>query len=553
MAFIRSLFDGKRVRGQKTGTGPSGFVAPPRNFRGRGVQITIDISGDLDISPPEDRQLILEREPPEKAMARILVLECDESLKSQLSGAETWPWPNFVNAHLQNDKGLQRELERDDPDAFFFTEWSRLVTQSPEALGVDQRILANKPYDVDTIGDPWDLHLNHTRFCHWPDYPFRAYDPVSVSKVEGELYHSAKQPISFCKTHIGGIRTGMYADSLCAGFPFRRERADNNGAAFKGVVLVDPTRYHRVFNVSFNFWAGKSQVFEQSDTVPCLLPAPARAGSHQTIAATPATESAMPASPIPTITGDAVPADGTAALLDRFVASVRRLGRPGPVREQGSSGIEHYSVEIVKSAVAQLIYEDQVRVLSSMGRQLDAVELALHDNGALQASMSIWRGQLGLWRNTLFHQSTALRDLSKYLTAEGFQRPDEPDLRWRLCPLGARFSSLEADLGRMVSRIESTFHLLMSSMSILESERAINEAEVVSKLTHLAFFFIPLGLVAGVFGMNINVSTSPGVGCTETSAEGLPGWGRADPASRPVLGVPGQPLVVALVGGVGRR
>ena len=46
----------------------------------------------------------------------------------------------------------------------------------------------------------------------------------------------------------------------------------------------------------------------------------------------------------------------------------------------------------------------------------------------------------------------------------------------------------------------------MSSMSIVESERAIAEAEVVSKLTHLALFFIPLSLVAGLFGMNINVS-----------------------------------------------
>jgi len=45
----------------------------------------------------------------------------------------------------------------------------------------------------------------------------------------------------------------------------------------------------------------------------------------------------------------------------------------------------------------------------------------------------------------------------------------------------------------------------MSSMIIVESERAIRGAEVVSKLTHLAFFFIPLSLVAGLFGINVNV------------------------------------------------
>jgi len=43
-------------------------------------------------------------------------------------------------------------------------------------------------------------------------------------------------------------------------------------------------------------------------------------------------------------------------------------------------------------------------------------------------------------------------------------------------------------------------------MSIVESKRAILQTETVSKLTQLAFFFIPLTLVATVFGMNINVS-----------------------------------------------
>ncbi|KAK6497952.1 hypothetical protein TWF506_004197 [Arthrobotrys conoides] len=44
----------------------------------------------------------------------------------------------------------------------------------------------------------------------------------------------------------------------------------------------------------------------------------------------------------------------------------------------------------------------------------------------------------------------------------------------------------------------------MSSMSIVGSERAIAEAELVLKLTQSAFFFTPLGLIATVFGMNVN-------------------------------------------------
>ncbi len=42
-------------------------------------------------------------------------------------------------------------------------------------------------------------------------------------------------------------------------------------------------------------------------------------------------------------------------------------------------------------------------------------------------------------------------------------------------------------------------------MSIIESQKAISEAETVSKLTALAFFFVPLSFIASVFGMNLVV------------------------------------------------
>lgn len=42
-------------------------------------------------------------------------------------------------------------------------------------------------------------------------------------------------------------------------------------------------------------------------------------------------------------------------------------------------------------------------------------------------------------------------------------------------------------------------------MSLIESKKAITQAEQVTKLTQLAFFFIPLTFVAGLFGMNVRV------------------------------------------------
>lgn len=55
-----------------------------------------------------------------------------------------------------------------------------------------------------------------------------------------------------------------------------------------------------------------------------------------------------------------------------------------------------------------------------------------------------------------------------------------------------------------------TFQLLMSSISVLDSETSIQQARSGQKLTQLASIFIPLSLVTGIFGMNIKeINESP--------------------------------------------
>lgn len=54
-------------------------------------------------------------------------------------------------------------------------------------------------------------------------------------------------------------------------------------------------------------------------------------------------------------------------------------------------------------------------------------------------------------------------------------------------------------------RVERLSNALVSTMSILESKKAISEAESISRLTELAFFFIPLSFTTSIFGMQIKV------------------------------------------------
>lgn len=73
---------------------------------------------------------------------------------------------------------------------------------------------------------------------------------------------------------------------------------------------------------------------------------------------------------------------------------------------------------------------------------------------------------------------------------------------WPLTPSG-RFDlalSESADLERFLI---DTFQLLMSSISVLDSQTSILHAQRSTHLTQLATIYIPLSFVTGIFGMNI--------------------------------------------------
>lgn len=75
----------------------------------------------------------------------------------------------------------------------------------------------------------------------------------------------------------------------------------------------------------------------------------------------------------------------------------------------------------------------------------------------------------------------------------------------------AASQSIEHDFRHILARL-TTLHeratqginTLMSSISITESQQAIEQARRVGKLTFLAFLFVPLGFTTSFFGMNVS-------------------------------------------------
>ena len=65
---------------------------------------------------------------------------------------------------------------------------------------------------------------------------------------------------------------------------------------------------------------------------------------------------------------------------------------------------------------------------------------------------------------------------------------------------------VKEDMKNTRSIIEQINDSLRTTVSLIESRRAISEAESVTKLTELAFFFIPLSFAASFFSMPLDVS-----------------------------------------------
>lgn len=153
----------------------------------------------------------------------------------------------------------------------------------------------------------------------------------------------------------------------------------------------------------------------------------------------------------------------------------------------------------INNVLWEIILEDELAVLTKINESLDSIDLSMANDDFLSKAMDTWRDRFGRWRNLL----SSTRNSVEYMCSvqRAWDAPAGSD------PLGltGRLRSLQGHVHSTCSRIDSTFQAFASTMSIVESRRAIRQAETVTKLTRLAFFFVPPTLVTGIFGANINV------------------------------------------------
>jgi succinate dehydrogenase hydrophobic anchor subunit len=130
------------------------------------------------------------------------------------------------------------------------------------------------------------------------------------------------------------------------------------------------------------------------------------------------------------------------------------------------------------------------------------VDFILRDDKQLSDTLPIWRGFFGEERNRLFHLGVMLDYIRRMLDIPRVARP--PVETWTTSSekhFSKKMEIVETAWQSLNKRMDGTYQAVMSTMSIIESDRAVKEAEAVTKLTNLAFFFIPLSLVAAILAM----------------------------------------------------
>jgi hypothetical protein len=69
-------------------------------------------------------------------------------------------------------------------------------------------------------------------------------------------------------------------------------------------------------------------------------------------------------------------------------------------------------------------------------------------------------------------------------------------------PLKIKLRDLSANMVISTSRIDASLNVLMATLSLYESQRGIEEASEVTKLTKFGHFYLPITLVVGLFSMD---------------------------------------------------
>ena len=203
--------------------------------------------------------------------------------------------------------------------------------------------------------------------------------------------------------------------------------------------------------------------------------------------------------------------------FENFIPSRQRFKEQLQLAENSKPFMEAPATNI-KEIMLRLMLDDQVQIMGDFREALDFIDENMSNDSILRDNLQDWRYLFGQWKRILSNDSSALAYTTQILDSPSHPPPKLVDAVHS--PLGQLprtdntfrrptqddFDRLRRETKDLTERAALTFQAMTSTMSMVESQKSIVQAETISKLTKLAFFFIPLTLTASIFGMNITVN-----------------------------------------------
>ncbi|KAH0543139.1 hypothetical protein FGG08_002484 [Glutinoglossum americanum] len=398
---------------------------------------------------------------PEPVQARLYLIEGLSSQTISVLGDLQLGLPaDFFGNHCQEN--LPNARPKPELHRCFFAKWSRTVHQDHEQWEIERKIAAGWPYDVDTLTHPERLLLDHKKYERSP-LIFRSYDPLDpqihsqstppygVGRSEGTIRHAARTCVSFYHDPMKSCFTGMVLATPAD------PQFENTSLTFAiGVLIFDAPHKHLITDKKYDLWRAKETTGEEGQVAePCFR--------------------------------DDIPS------RERFIAAF----------EEQNTG-PHNLRRRIMGIITQIMLSDQMDVFSHLSEAVRSIDLAMSHDNMLHNHLQSWRQLFGSWRHGLSSTRASIDYVLNTMKIDkGKDREGADDGGADPSALEEEFGHLSAEVDFLWGRIESTFQALMSTMAIVEHRAAIQQAAEISKLTRLAFLFIPLSFVAALFGMNI--------------------------------------------------
>lgn len=151
-----------------------------------------------------------------------------------------------------------------------------------------------------------------------------------------------------------------------------------------------------------------------------------------------------------------------------------------------------------------IIQNDTSNTLRHMEYSLQEIGQHILDDTLIQQRLIHWRLLLERFGAELQQLEDSLRRFADFLSITGSSyKSNTEDSKKRISLVENPLEDIVAQIRSLRQRTTRSHKSLMANMSIVESKRGIAEAESVTKLTELAFFFIPLTFSASIFSMQV--------------------------------------------------